>query len=151
MRKYFLLSAAALTMTTSANATTDYAEVTAKATIEVAGTFDCDPLEFGTIVVKSGRTEPTVVTIDKDVAADFDKNHIVSISDAVVAYCYNASAPNGLDNLTETSVTLKGSKGSLDVTLIPYRVQGVIGGALTIPADVKADEYVGSFTVTVTY
>ena len=33
MRKYFLLGAVALMAATSANATTDYAEVTARATI----------------------------------------------------------------------------------------------------------------------
>ena len=36
MRKYFLLSALALMISGTANATTDYAEVTAKSTIEVA-------------------------------------------------------------------------------------------------------------------
>jgi len=53
MRKYFLLSAIALLAATNVNATTDYAEVTARAKIEVANTFECDDVDWGTIVVKA--------------------------------------------------------------------------------------------------
>jgi len=60
MRKYFLLSAVALLATSTANATTDYAEVTAKATIEVATEFTCDEINWGTIVVKANNPDFTL-------------------------------------------------------------------------------------------
>ena len=64
MRKYFLLGATVLLAVNTANATTDYAEVTAKATIEVARQFECTDFDFGTIVIKENNPETTVVIGD---------------------------------------------------------------------------------------
>ena len=142
--------------TNTANATTDYAEVTAKATIEVAGSLDCTDLDFGTIVVKSGRTESTVVSMGRDMCtneAEFDENHVLSISGEGCAASCNGNGYMIEDNTTfnaPTSVKLTGTNGSLDVSLLSDEY-GAVGGALTIPADVKAGDYEGSFTVTVTY
>ncbi|MBE6450388.1 MAG: hypothetical protein E7016_00295 [Alphaproteobacteria bacterium] len=53
MRKYFLLSAVALMAATSANATTAYTSLEAEVKIEYAVKFDCEKMDFGTIVVNS--------------------------------------------------------------------------------------------------
>ena len=153
MRKYFLLSAAALMVATSANATTDYAEVTARATIEVAGTLDCTDMDFGTIVVKSGRTESTVVNMGPQMCAseaEYDEKHVLSVSgEGCAAFCNSDGYMIG-DEATfnvPASVKLTGTNGSLDVALTSD-ASGAVGGALTIPADVKAGDYEGHFTVT---
>ena len=150
MRKYFLLSAVALLAATTANATTDYAEVTAKATIEVAGTLECGDMNFGTIVVKSGRTESTTITMDEN-GASFDENHILSVTDDSISWCTSDYIDaEGSSFFGDTTVTLTGDNGTLSVDIIDYNY-GDIYSKLTIPANVKAGTYTGTFTVTLTY
>ena len=159
MRKYFLISAVALMAATSANATTDYAEVTAKATIEVAGTISCTDLDFGTIVVKQNNADSIVNTFvgtdenEDFISASSKTGDIISVSGASPAHCsytddYHTSS--GID--IPTSVTLSGSNGSMTATLkMSDESWFYIEGTLTIPAHVKAGEYTGTFTVTATY
>ncbi|MBE6450554.1 MAG: DUF4402 domain-containing protein [Alphaproteobacteria bacterium] len=154
MRKYFLLSAVALLTATTANATTDYAEVTAKATIEVASVFSCSDLNFGKIVVKNGH-EDTYVVLGYEV--EYDKENIISFSEYEMAACNNLLEVTGNDSimldhatLPET-ITLSGPNGS-KLTVSDYQIfDWDFGGKLNIPAGIQAGEYTGSFTVTVTY
>ncbi|MBE6451063.1 MAG: DUF4402 domain-containing protein [Alphaproteobacteria bacterium] len=162
MRKYFLTTAVALLCATTANATTDYAEVTAKATIEVAGTFECSDLDFGTIVVKSGRTENTIVSISDYNGEVFDKEHVLSISDWKSAICTGINNGTAGNASVPPSVELTGSNGTLYASLhyahnsdSNYDDTGgfyyEIDASLTIPKDVKSGEYTGTFTITRTY
>ncbi|MBQ2810721.1 MAG: hypothetical protein IJF12_00965 [Alphaproteobacteria bacterium] len=142
MRKYFLLGAVAL-LATSANATTDYAEVTAKATIEVAGTFSCPEIDFGTIVVKQGNEE-FVISDNTSESEDF-----ISMSGySNISVCDNEQAIDNLESSTELT-SAEGNKLSLNI--VTNTDSEDIHTELTIPANVKAGEYTGSFTVTATY
>ena len=145
MRKYFLLGVAALLATSTANATTDYAEVTAKATIEIAGTFECDDIDFGTIVVKQNNGE---ININDSCKANSDDLISISASDCLSQCRANSSfGTTGFDD-----VTLKNENGNtITLTDIALVDDGTLYSFLNIPANVKAGEYTGSFTVTVTY
>ena len=147
MRKYFLFSAVALMISSTVNATTDYAEVTAKATIEVAGTFECSDLDFGTIVVKQNNQSASVSLEDLD-NGDIAYDDIISYKDYSWAHC---SHSNYLDG--PTSVTLRGTNTDnvINVSRIDISGDNTIDATLNIPAKVVADEYTGSFTVTATY
>ncbi|MBE6451809.1 MAG: hypothetical protein E7016_07630 [Alphaproteobacteria bacterium] len=147
MRKYFLLGAVALLATTSANATTDYAEVTAKATIEVAGTFECDDIDYGTIVVKQGNEQISIGTADgcNDVNDTWD---LISAScTSVSPKCTHIEAHNsGTDYNIELS-NANGDKIDLEV----YDAIDQLSTMLHIPANVKPGDYTSSFTLTRTY
>ncbi|MBE6450481.1 MAG: hypothetical protein E7016_00775 [Alphaproteobacteria bacterium] len=159
MRKYFLLSAAALLAATSANATTDYAEVTAKATIEVAGTFECDDMDWGTIVVKQGNSD---IEIDGEIPIqEFVSSYDDLISVSGKSYtCCTASDGNTLwdEEIDINDFVLTNSSGDT-MSASAYGAvgdqcgsgRGIISSTLRIPAEVKAGEYTGSFTVTYTY
>ncbi|MBE6451472.1 MAG: DUF4402 domain-containing protein [Alphaproteobacteria bacterium] len=151
MRKYFLLSAVALLATSTANATTDYAEVTAKATIEVAGTFTCEDLDFGTIVVKQNNPAFTVSTGDG--FEDLDHNVVLSWDGGDGAEC--SFDVEGATYGTIPSFKITNGTDTMDVNAyIGYNsAEGAasIDGTLSIPANVKAGDYTGSFTVTATY
>ena len=156
MRKYFLLSAVALMAATTANATTDYAEVTAKATIEVAGQLDCsNSIDFGTIVVKQNNAESTVVLDENyEILGEIQyTGDIISVTNA-------SSFPRcGLPDISITNasipenIVIKSGTESLPLKLTSsIGSDGVnIYATLTIPAKVKAGDYTGSFTVTATY
>ncbi|MBE6450346.1 MAG: DUF4402 domain-containing protein [Alphaproteobacteria bacterium] len=165
MRKYFLLSAVALLAASTANATTDYAEVTAKATIEVANTFTCSELNFGTIVMKQNN-EKTELWLTHDGSSldsyDIDSTNIISATDYDTANCSFDSVVAG--NITlPTSIQLTGVNTSEKLTVDSFGYAGVggepdvsfnklhIGAMLHIPSKVTADEYIGSFTVSVVY
>ena len=150
MRKYFLLSAVALLTTSTANATTDYAEVTAKATIEVAGTLECSDWNWGIIVVKQNNAEFTMdsdgTTESKDVIS-YDNGG----QDALV-HCTipNNSTSSWYDGLELSDITLTSGSNKITIKNV-YAYLSFINGTLSIPANVKAGEYTGSFTVTHTY
>ena len=153
MRKYFLLSAIALMAATTANATTDYAEVTAKATIQVAGTFSCTNMNWGTIVVKQGNAE-AIIESTTGLNAYTESSDILSITGASYATCSGyENQEDEIFNLP-TSVTLTNDNGDT-MTYRPANelVSGDsnITGTLIVPPNVKAGEYTGSFTVTHTY
>ena len=148
MRKYFLLSAVALLATSTANATTDYAEVTAKATIEVAGTFTCDPIDYGTIVVKQGNEEFTIYQ-----SGESSSNDLISISGVSGGYCELSTDGVFMEDKELDDVVLKNENGDT-ITLIDLWMEGgsnSILHTLEIPADVKPGDYTGSFTITQTY
>jgi len=147
MRKYFLLSAVALLVATSANATTDYAEVTAKATIEVATKFSCDNIDYGTIVVKQNNS-PFV--IDAELGVVDDTNSLISWSGDTGITGVSTCGITFDDDFNE-NVTLKNNNGD-KITLSVYSRydDSFLISALRIPAQVKPGEYTGSFTVTVT-
>ena len=147
MRKYFLLSAVALLATSTANATTDYAEVTAKATIEVAGTFTCGDINWGTIVVKQNNKETYIdLLIETSSEAGPDVLSYEPISEGG-SYCdLSQSAHYEYDK----DITLTSDEGNT-MTASVYNEGEKLGGKLNIPANVKAGDYTGSFTVTATY
>jgi len=155
MRKYFLLSAVAMLVATSANATTDYAEVTAKATIEVANTFTCSDLNFGTIVVKQNNGDSKVIA-NSVVGVIFEGDILSVSSDASYSQCHGFGEtmdPEGSFNTSvPDSVPLTDGTNELEVKpSLDSSSMDIIGGELEIPAHVKAGEYTGSFTVTFTY
>ncbi|MBQ8870803.1 MAG: DUF4402 domain-containing protein [Alphaproteobacteria bacterium] len=154
MRKYFLLSAVALIISGTANAATDYAEVTAKATIEVAGTFTCSDLDFGTIVVKQGNEEFDISSFDLNEGVTYD-NYAISISGFNPSECAYSGGYDAGDDGTFPPITSYLRNANGDSLLFSADFQNFYGGelhgTLTIPANVKAGEYTGSFTVTLTY
>jgi len=160
MRKYFLLSVAALMISGTANATTDYAEVTAKATIEVASQISCGNIDFGTIVVKQGN-EAFDIDLNGDVVDDEAGDVIKSPGRVASATCHIATG-NIVSYEVPGSVTLYGKKSNNSKTLaVSLGIQEggdgvsiydlVIEPDLTVPADIVSDEYEGAFTLTVTY
>ena len=159
MRKYFLLSAVALMISGTANATTDYAEVTAKATIEVANQIECTDLNFGTIVVKQSNKSSQIEiceNADDDLSSTLDINgdDILSVTGYSPAHCvgaYHPSSESGLNPLSYTTVITNENGDKLTVSDLFQVDEEFICGKLTIPANVKAGEYTGSFTVSVTY
>ena len=143
MRKYFLLSAVALIISGNANATTDYAEVTAKATIEVAGTFECDDYDWGTIVVKQNNEPFTIDSFDGSEHKD-----LISISSLPGSL---SCTDEFLGNDTIDEVKLTNENGDIITISGMFADEDAIYGAqLNIPANVKPGEYTGSFTITVT-
>ena len=150
MRKYFLLSAVAALVASTANATTDYAEVTARATIQVAGTVNCTDMDFGTIVVKSGRADDTVVSISAfDNEITFDTAHVLSVTGASRGECYPTS--NDYVMKSSSSTVLTNQNGDTLSLVIESDDFESFGGSLTIPADVNPGTYTGLYTVTYTY
>jgi len=153
MRKYFLLSAVALMAATTANATTDYAEVTAKATIEVAGTFSCSDMNFGTIVVKQQNAETTISYGEGLENTRYDKTSILSVTNVSNSLCSTLTTEDtGVSFPESIELTANGKSTKLiyypemDIEYAPS-----FYGILKIPAQVQAGEYTGSFTVTHTY
>ncbi|MBQ8870910.1 MAG: DUF4402 domain-containing protein [Alphaproteobacteria bacterium] len=155
MRKYFLLGAVALLAASNANATTDYAEVTAKATIQVASSATCDILNFGTIVVKQGNEDSTVTLDSDDYSKPIITGDILSVSGANVPACSFGDGTGELTggNSLPTSLTLTGDKTGETMTVTNFEMYDesdysyYILATLNIPAGVAADVYTGSFTV----
>ncbi|MBE6451812.1 MAG: hypothetical protein E7016_07645 [Alphaproteobacteria bacterium] len=155
MRKYFLLSAVALLATTTANATTDYAEVTAKATIQVARTLECSSnvLQCGTIVVKQNNKEMTLFCGAPSELADLLPplpEDIISVSDTNTLDCPNANF--GVNGTEISTIDLTSGNNKMEFSVAGETVadKDYIAGRLTIPSQVQPGEYTGSFTVTVT-
>ena len=153
MRKYFLLTAAALLAASTANATTDYAEVTARAKIEVANQHTCSNLDFGTIVVKKDNPEITLYTMmnsGSGVNISYDnRGDVISISGDTPLTC-NWDASQQPDGDGDTHAELTNANGD-KMDLIIYWGGGSTEARLIIPANVKAGVYEGSFTFTMVY
>jgi len=146
MRKYFLLSAVALLATTTANATTDYAEVTAKATIEVVREVTCGDLNFGTIVVKQNN-EASTITLGVN-SPTINGNGIISSTTQYAPFCDLNLAMNA--NMPD-SVTLTNENGeTMTVNNIGVTNDEQIAATLNIPSNVSAGTYTGSFTLVYT-
>ncbi|MBE6450848.1 MAG: hypothetical protein E7016_02660 [Alphaproteobacteria bacterium] len=153
MRKYFLLFAVALLVTSNVNATTDYAEVTAKATIEVANKIECSNLNFGKIVVKKNNEATTVISTPDDGMGDevVLSKDILSHTGMSSVYCEDAAmAMDQLGYSFPPTVTLTGTGGNLTAKLSSVSY-GKIEGQLSIPNNVTGGDYTGSFTVSFTY
>ena len=161
MRKYFLLGVAALLSVSTANATTDYAEVTAKATIEVAGTMECFDFNWGTIVVKQNNAASKVIAVDKSdflPAVPEYSGDVLYVSGSDISGCMHSSVEGGTVNVSSDTVELKGSKNTSNTLLMSniryYKKSrtSLMGLAeLDIPPSVVADTYSGSFTVSFVY
>ncbi|MBE6451602.1 MAG: hypothetical protein E7016_06530 [Alphaproteobacteria bacterium] len=155
MRKYFLATAVALLTATSVNAeVTDYANIEVKATIDRAKTYDCYPLNFGTIVLNDGATG--VVEFDADEITESMEN-VASWQNYDAAFCVDGTDENGDDNYVDftdwnipstTTIYRNGSweEDSMSVTI----TRGIfyISGKLEIPAHAGAGDYTGSFLIT---
>ena len=139
MKKYFLLGAVALLATTSANATTDYAEVTAKATIEVAEQFECNDIDFGKIVVKQNNEaiEITPITLPGD--GDF-----ISMSGTPLLDCSFNLSGEWVDAYS-VSMYIKNSNSDE----IYLSISADDDFTLQIPANVSPGDYIGAATITV--
>ena len=140
-------------ISSTSNATTDHAEVTAKATIQVAGVLKCDDLNFGTIVVKQNNGISTVTTDD---AANTFTGDIISVTGEGLGYGY-CSDPDDAENfgleitLSTDTVELTNETGQKMTASVSNGNGSMIFGTLTIPANVTAGTYTGSYTVTRTY
>ncbi|MBE6450780.1 MAG: hypothetical protein E7016_02320 [Alphaproteobacteria bacterium] len=142
MRKYFLTSAVALLSISTANATTDYAEVTAKATIEVAGKFECDEIDFGKIVVKQNNA---VITLDDGECFE-GCDDLISIDNTNIFPDCTVESASGDTLILENE---NGDTMELEVYgIADYKVYYT---TLQIPAKVTPGEYTGSITVTHAY
>ncbi|MBQ8870397.1 MAG: DUF4402 domain-containing protein [Alphaproteobacteria bacterium] len=151
MRKYFLLSAVALIAATTANATTDYAEVTAKATIEVANKYDCGEVNWGTIVVKQNNSD-ILLQMDSDTGkVTSGSDDVISVTGASRAQCDNSETELYPEGMNIPSITLRADGKTQTLTYAPDGYGDFIGGSLTIPAKIEAGTYTGSFTITETY
>ncbi|MBE6450643.1 MAG: DUF4402 domain-containing protein [Alphaproteobacteria bacterium] len=142
MRKYFLLSAVALLATSTANAATRYAEVTAKAELVTANTFEkYSDLDFGVIAIKSNNKDSTV-TISKNSVVSHTGD-VLSVDNATLATFDDLNSMH----FPET-VTIKNGENTLSISLSDESTGGfAIGGTLNIPANVPVGVYTGSFTV----
>ena len=165
MRKYFLLSAVALLTATNANATTDYAEVTAKATIEVANQMECSDWDLGTIVIKSNNPTTTITT--DTITLDYDSDIILSISNGTNSYslvCYVSDYTGNYSNITvgvPNAIKLTGKTNGDQIIINNITsdahddasggIELAINGTFNIPASVKADDYESVFTVNMVY
>ena len=154
MRKYFLLGAVAMLATSTANATTDYAEVTAKATIEVASGDLCPGSLTRGFVIKQNNSEIIANATDRYGAVSSSSSDLISISETDMSsngegflYCDFVT-----DNITvPDSVPLKNGEKSIIFRPEADMDSGTIYGSYTIPANITSGDYIGTFTVTQTY
>ena len=158
------MSAVALMISGTANATTDYAEVTAKATIQVAGSLDCTDLNFGTIVVKQNNADISLPFNEIGFPDDYSSD-ILSISgiDGTEGVCLASVHSGSEENISVSeTVTLTGTTNPTNkMTVLLDAYEGIDDGdgykivlynsILQIPAKVQPDTYTGSFTVSFTY
>ncbi|MBQ2810574.1 MAG: DUF4402 domain-containing protein [Alphaproteobacteria bacterium] len=154
MRKYFLLGVALL-VANNAFATTDYAEVTAKATIQIANKIECTgDLDFGTIVMKANNSASTVSI---DISEYHSTGDVLSVVDINSPDCIFGDDGVNYVNIEEsdlpTSVTLTGEQSGKTVSVTDFEIYDGTGlnATLNIPANVTADTYVGTFTLAVAY
>ncbi|MBE6451454.1 MAG: hypothetical protein E7016_05780 [Alphaproteobacteria bacterium] len=143
MSKYFVLILAFMLASTNVNATTDYAEVTAKATIEIAEVIQCpvDKISFGVITVKLNNTSSTVTIGDGQTTFTGD---VISVSGEKAANCGNVDL-----NWNNVAVTITNEED--DALIINnFKVDSSynIGGTLHIPPQAGAGSYTGTFMVT---
>ena len=154
MRKYFLLSAVALMAATTANAETNYAEVTASAEVELASSFSCGDLHFGKLVIKK-INEESYITFD---GPDGYYSYGDILSDgADTGFNSGCSEIDNYDtaNITIPDVELTADGVDTKLTLSELNVgeydeergHHYISGKLNIPANVKAGYYSNSFTI----
>ena len=156
MRKYFLLGVAML-VATNVNATTDYAEVTAKATIEVANTITCSDIDWTTTVIKQNNKAFTIDSTYPDVVpTDVISSDYGYISNYGTLVCEGIGA-NATANIP-SSITLRAENGNTPLTVRPFSGAVVDEDGrfyaptyLDVPEKVTAGNYEAKFTVTFTY
>ncbi|MBQ8869967.1 MAG: hypothetical protein IJ019_01160 [Alphaproteobacteria bacterium] len=153
MRKYFLLSAAALMIATNANAGTGYAEVTANATIEYVSQMECSDLSFGKILLINDG-QPISLTRHSSEDANDQTPNILSVSGSGLASCTLQGATIS-DFDIENKVELYLASGEI-LNLSIYRDE-ISGDTISFSSQLSSTdfpldgEYTGSFTVFVTY
>ena len=155
MRKYFLLSAVALLAASTANAETEYAEVTVKATLVDANQFSCSDMDFGIIVLKSGAMIASTVTL-QNTGEPITTGKILSVSGTNTPLCEHARGEQVEVNFPE-SLTLTSIHTGEEMTVTNFEKVNDNGyefniiATLNIPETYADDEYIGTFTLTSTY
>ena len=151
MRKYFLLSAVALMISGTANAT-DYVQFQASANVSFAKKIECTQnLNFGDIVLDNQYTAERWVDVDSyDIGVTRMSEGVVSVSGAHHAIC-NAD----LSDLIGTTVQLIHTEDpsimfNARLSVESYDTYSYIGGKLDIydldSYYIEAGEYVGTIT-----
>ena len=162
MRKYFLLSAVALLATTTANATTDYAEVTAKATVQLANQMTCGDSEtgvwnLGTLVIKKNNEymEPPINTSGN---GTFNHDDLISHTGYESLYCAASDGAASVDISVPYIIDLSNGTSTIALRVGETRHGDPFDGELwvdgdffEIPDNVTAGEYTASFTISATY
>ena len=153
MRKYFLLGAVAMLMTTTANSasTPDYADIQVSAEVGFAQKLDCTNIDFGTIILKSDGSGDYVM-LDPDALTYSKSSGIFSWSGYNMGRCDsdNLSILDDIDEgiyLHNTTAT-----SSSSILFEPILSDNHIGGTLRFDAEdgetpVLAGKFVGSFTL----
>ncbi|MBE6451290.1 MAG: hypothetical protein E7016_04930 [Alphaproteobacteria bacterium] len=151
MRKYFLLSAAALMAATNVNAemsaTADYAQIGVSASVSYATKVECSQdLSFGNVVVNSNITEDQTVRLDPDYRNIEKSSGIADVIDSHVGMCdFDITSLDGqligLDSESGDGITAR-----LEVfqdTETTYN----LGGTLNIYPDATPTSYSATLTV----
>ncbi|MBQ8869825.1 MAG: hypothetical protein IJ019_00430 [Alphaproteobacteria bacterium] len=147
MRKYFLLTAAALMMATNVDAESNaYSELAVNVTIAHANEVNCSDVNFGTLYLKAGHGDVNVRLIN-DVTTESDSPDFVSADAPEAAYCQLDAA--SVMYFSSETVTLSAEGESKVLTFKPEQWEyNSINGTLSIPAGVTPTSYTGSFEVT---
>ncbi|MBQ8870957.1 MAG: DUF4402 domain-containing protein [Alphaproteobacteria bacterium] len=161
MRKYFLLSAVAMLATSTANATTDFAEMTARATIEYANVFEFTDLNFGTITLATDKYDIELpLSCTGDVEYYPSDGAVVNVTGADAARLKVTSKVPNIDNLilpSDGDVELLGDNGTIVLKNVHKCAESddgsdlSIGATILIPASTPAGTYVNSFVIMATY
>ena len=123
----------------------------------MAGTIDCNDIEYGTIVVKQNNAISTIS--DAQSWGDYViTGDILSHTLHPVNSHLECDVPSGNRYLTiPDTIELRSTTTDSVLTISEITVNdwadniSIMGTTLTIPANVKAGVYTGSFTVTDTY
>ena len=172
MRKYFLLAAAALMISGTANAEDIAGTIEVNATIKNVTKISCTSLDFGEILLPVNNVESTVrIPADAWVAAL--EPETLTTGDAIVSSLKSAncgvvssltfdeetSAPN---NIQLPVLALLKSSGGSSLLLGNFEAYAEpeddflgsaelnIGATLSIPANAPAGKYTGSFPIIIT-
>ncbi|MBE6451452.1 MAG: hypothetical protein E7016_05770 [Alphaproteobacteria bacterium] len=143
MKKYLLLFLFTF-LTTVANATTDYAEVTATATIEVAEVIQCENsvLNFGDLAIKSGNKASTV-TVGSTTSSTGD---VIATKNTSTATCSDSTLD--WDSVGDVTLTSKDTTDTLTMSNIGLDGNNNVTATLYIPENTDSGTYTGTFTVT---
>ncbi|MBQ2811392.1 MAG: hypothetical protein IJF12_04395 [Alphaproteobacteria bacterium] len=151
MRKYFLLSAVALLSASNVNAT-EFGEVSVSATVNVADTFECSEITWGSLTVKRGNGD---ITILPDSSILGDKESIIrSELFPVISNCdfigNEFIGPENFGFPENVPLTGETTNNTISIKDITANFDGdyilTISASLDIPANVVADTYRGAFT-----
>ena len=143
MKKYFLSMCFVFLTISNVNSATDYAEVTARASIQVAEVVECENpiMNFGSLAVKANNEESSVALGANSTTQNGD---VVAVNNASTATCSNQE----LNWEAVGDVTLTNNNGkTVTITDIGVDANNNVTGNLIIPKNADSGEYVGTFTV----